>query len=390
MKDSIAGGMILSAALLALVMPRSAASLGAYAQTPPGSSLTVEALDNATYQPVATEAFGDSPVQLTNGSYSSIRHDGGFDQPVTISQSSIPYAFGDLNGDGADDAAAIELESTTGTAHGYVVVLAVYVNDGGTPEPAVTVGLPMSAVTQLTIKAGAVTVLGKQMGPGDAFCCPSQPVTEQFILESSTNQLVDVSGAGGSTAGQPAPAASTGPTVAQSAARALKGFPGAVLLLPVDQSPYANWPFQGIRVDPGPSYTEYAGDPIPGIGADVLSIAASVGPSGDDPRSDFTPACQPATPYCYFPPYGQSSGTEIFNGLKARGDDAFVLHKTFPSEIWSLWWFDKTSNTSYTLSFGGSDVIMMFEPAGTFNKSNVLAAQKLAAMADQLVIWSGS
>jgi hypothetical protein len=111
-------------------MPQSAAPLGAYAQTPSGSSLTAEALDNAIYQPVATEAFGDSTVQLTNGSYSSIWHEGGYDQPLTISRSSIPYAFGDLNGDGADDATAIELESTTGTAHGYVVVLAVYVNDG--------------------------------------------------------------------------------------------------------------------------------------------------------------------------------------------------------------------------------------------------------------------
>src|SRR5437879_10046426 len=136
MKNSMAGGMILSAALLALVMPQSAASVGAYAQTPSGSSMTVEALDNAIYQPVATEAFGDSPVQLTDGSYSSIWHEGGYDQPVTISQSSTPYAFGDLNGDGADDAAAIVLESTTGTAHGIYIVLAVYVNDGGTPKPA--------------------------------------------------------------------------------------------------------------------------------------------------------------------------------------------------------------------------------------------------------------
>jgi hypothetical protein len=65
------------------------------------------------------------------------------------------------------------------------------------------------------------------------------------------------------------------------------------------------------------------------------------------------------------------------------------LHKTFPNEIWSLWWFDKTSNTSYTLSFD-DDVIMMFEPPGTFNKSNVIAAQELAAMADKLVMWTGS
>src|SRR6266542_2128254 len=104
MKSSIAGGMILSAALLALVLPQSAASLGAYAQTPSGSALTVEALDTATYQPVETQAFGDS------------------------------------TGDGAADASAIVLESITGTSDGVFTVLAVYVNVGGTPKPAVTVG----------------------------------------------------------------------------------------------------------------------------------------------------------------------------------------------------------------------------------------------------------
>jgi hypothetical protein len=176
---------------------------------------------------------------------------------------------------------------------------------------------------------------------------------------------------------------------AQTAVLALKGFPGAVLLLPIDQSPYASWSFGGVRVDSGPSYLEYVGE-MQGIGSDVLSIQASVGPPGYDPRSDLKPACQPATPYCYFPPFGQSSGAEIFNGLKARGNDAFVFHKTFPSETWSLSWFDTVSNTNYTLSFGGDDVISMFEPLGTFSNSNVTGAQKLAAMADNLIPWTAN
>jgi hypothetical protein len=374
MKNAMAGGMILSAALLTLGMPLSGASVGAYAQTPSGTSLTVEALDNAIYQPVETQAFGNAAVQLTDGSYSSIWHDG-YDQPVLISQSSDSYAFGDLNGDGADDAAAIAVESITGTTHGIFTVLAVYVNDGGTPKPAVTVSLsPMAAVTQLTITAGAVTVLGKQVGPNDAFCCPSQPLTKRFILDPSTNQLVE--------------APSAAPTVAQSVSIALKSFPGTVLMLPADQPPFARWPLQGVRLNDGPGYLEYAGDPIQRIGSDVLSIGASVGQVGYDPRMDFKPTCQPVTAYCYFPPLGQSSGAEIFNGLKARGNDAFVLHTTFPSERWSLSWFDKSANTSYTLTLGGANVVTLFEPPGTFNKSNVTAAQKLAALADKLTPWT--
>jgi hypothetical protein len=33
---------------------------------------------------------------------------------------------------------------------------------------------------------------------------------------------------------------------------------------------------------------------------------------------------------------------------------------------------------------------MMFEPPGTFNQSNVIAAQKLAAVAEKLVMWAAS
>jgi hypothetical protein len=393
MKNSTVGALVLSAAL-AVAVPLPTASAGAQAQTPSGSSLTTDALDNALYQPVQTRFFGESAVQLTNGMYSTIWHDeeAGFDWPVHIGRASnIPYVFGDINGDAADDAAAIAFENTTGTSEGILVTLAVYVNDGGTPEPAVTVSLgPMREVTELSITAGGVPVSGKQMGPTDAVCCPSRPLTEQFIFDAGANQLVDVSGPNSSTTGQSAPAANTTSRLAQSDALALKAFPGAVLLLPLDQSPYANWPLQGVRVDRGPSYIEYAGDPIQRIGSDVLSIEASVGPPVHDFRNDFQSGCQPATPYCYFPPFGQSSGAEIFNGLKARGNDAFVLHKTFPNEQWSLSWFDKTANTSYILTFGGGDVITMFEPLGAFNKSNVTAAQKLAAMADKLIAWTAS
>jgi len=115
---------------------------------------------------------------------------------------------------------------------------------------------------------------------------------------------------------------------AQSAVLALKGFPGAVLLLPVDQSPYASWPFGGVRVDPGPAYIEYVGE-MQGIGSDVLSIQASVGQPGYDPRSDFNPTCQPATPYCYFPPFGQSSGAEI--SMVSRLAETMLLCSTRPS-----------------------------------------------------------
>ncbi len=348
MASSLAGRMIISAALLALLMPQSAA----YAQTPAASPLTVEALDNATYKPRHTEALGDT-AQLVDGESVGTLYSG-----TGVRQSS--YVFGDLNGDGTDDAVATVIEQLGGTA--WDVIVAAYVNDSGAPSFAGSVAFGYSEIDSVTVDSGIITVSGRKVGNGDAICCPTQPFQSQFALQG--DQLVDVSG---------------------SSTSVVKGFPGAVLLLPVDQPPYTSWPLQGIRLNPGPSYVEFAGDPIQRIGSDVLSIEASVGPSTYDPRNDFQPVCQPATPYCYYPPFGQSRGAEIFNGLKARGNDAFVWHKTFPNEMWVLSWFDKTSNTSYLLTFGGDDVVAMFAPLMTFNKNNVTAAQKLAAMADKLI-----
>jgi hypothetical protein len=362
MKKSMAGGLIISAVLLALVMPQSAAALGAYAQTPSTSPLTVEALGNAMYQPFYLNDAGDT-VRLVDGKYAGTLPDAPLD-PVDISQRS--YAFGDLNGDGVDDAVAVvvELLATSGRAG-----LAAYLNDSGAPILAGSIELGVSTeVDSVTVASGTITVTGLQVGGNDALCCPSQPFQRQFVVQG--NQLVE--------------APSAAPTVAQSVSIALKSFPGTVLVLPADQPPFARWPLQGVRLNDGPGYLEYAGDPIQRLGSDVVSIEASVGQVANDPRTDFKPTCQPATPYCYFPPFGQSGGAERFNGLKARGNDAFVLHTTFPSERWSLFWFDKSANTSYTLTFGGDHVVTLFEPLGTFDKSNVTAAQNLAALADKL------
>jgi hypothetical protein len=92
MRHSLIGGIIMSTALLALGVPQSAAPLSVYAQTTQGSSLTVDALDNATYQPLAADTFGDT-VQLVNGGYDTVLSTG---DNVHIRQGS--YVFGDLNG----------------------------------------------------------------------------------------------------------------------------------------------------------------------------------------------------------------------------------------------------------------------------------------------------
>jgi hypothetical protein len=434
MKNAMVGGMILSAALFALVMPQSAASVGAYAQTPTGSSLTADALDNATYQPVETDAFGDSPVQLTNGSYSSVLHYGGYDQSVIISQRSDTYAFGDLNGDGADDAAAIVFESTTGTAHGIFTVLAVYVNDGGTPRNAVTVSLsPMGPVTLLAIKAGVVTVSGKQLGPNDAFCCPSQPVTKQFILDTSANQLVDGSGASSSTTGQlAAPAATTAvaggvpPSTADvSSVRSAipgpggqSGFAGQVLMPPPGLQPFASLQlFSAAPVlgeDPlstdssqiyPQSYSLWFVNAIEqsqrqfGVGGARIAGASSR-QMYDDTAADFLKtftACAPTAAYCGRPNLPPCTGmgcieqAEIFHGLKVKGADALVLHWRADKAGgvgWDVTWFDSQAGVSYRLTTSNGADPGDFDAGLSAN--NQAGAQQLAAVAERLVLWTGT
>src|SRR5205823_9564661 len=137
----------------------------------------------------------------------------------------------DLNGDGADDAVAIVIEQLGGSA--WDVMLAAYVDDSGAPSFSGSVGFGYAAVDSVTVESGIITVTGRQVGNRDAICCPTKHFQYQFTLQR--NQLVDVSGASSSTTGQSAPAPNTTSTLSQSAALALKGFPGAVLLLPVDE-----------------------------------------------------------------------------------------------------------------------------------------------------------
>jgi hypothetical protein len=53
------------------------------------------------------------------------------------------------------------------------------------------------------------------------------------------------------------------------------------------------------------------------------------------------------------------------------------LHRTVEDKSWTLYWFDKNSNTSYSLGFSGPNVITIFEPLGGLSTNNVAAAQKL-------------
>jgi heat shock protein HslJ len=149
----------------------------------PGS-LTLAALQNTSYQGIY-----DEPVQLTDGQYEGEPFvPGGASRPTVVLHPEV-YAFGDLNGDGVDDAVVILIESSGGS--GSFIYLAAVINESGTPVNVVTyfVG-DREQVQAITIEDGEITLNMVTHGPDDPMCCPTQEVTKKYQLEG--DQLVEL------------------------------------------------------------------------------------------------------------------------------------------------------------------------------------------------------
>jgi len=152
--------------------------------TTTGKGLTLEALKNAEYQGIYNE-----PVQLTDGKYEGEPFvPGGASRPTVTLHPEV-YAFGDLNGDGVDDAAVILIENSGGS--GNFRYLAAVINEGGAPVNVATqfVG-DREQMQALTIESGEITLNMVAHGPDDPMCCPTQEATKVYKLQD--DQLVEV------------------------------------------------------------------------------------------------------------------------------------------------------------------------------------------------------
>ena len=148
------------------------------------SELALEALKNAVYQGIY-----DEPVQLTDGKYEGEPFvPGGASRPTVVLHPEV-YAFGDLNGDGVDDAAVILIENSGGS--GNFRYLAAVINEGGAPVNVATqfVG-DREQAKAISIDGNEITVDMVAHGPDDPMCCPTQEVTKKYRLRD--DQLVEV------------------------------------------------------------------------------------------------------------------------------------------------------------------------------------------------------
>lgn len=147
-------------------------------------NLSLVALRNTTYDDVYT-ANGIAP--LTNGQYTEFTEDGAIDIIVTLGGQ---IAYGDLTGDGQEEAVVIVVSNPNGSAIFHD--LAVVADEGGTPAHVASLALDDPVVLkEIDVEDGLIKVVMLTLGPGDPQCCPTQRTVKFFGLQQ--DGLVELS-----------------------------------------------------------------------------------------------------------------------------------------------------------------------------------------------------
>ncbi len=133
-------------------------------------------MKNATYH---SPDWGD--FQLVDGIYHRPPAAPGASAATSATQLLEPVLHGDLNGDGAEDAAVLLSTQNGGTGH--FVELAVLLNRNGAAVNVSTVSLGDRVVMESgQIADGTIILDMRVQGAHDPLCCPSQLVTWRYQL----------------------------------------------------------------------------------------------------------------------------------------------------------------------------------------------------------------
>lgn len=158
----------------------SVASLAAIAplQAQEDSASMRSVLQNATFE---LPNYGQVP--LIDGQY---RDD---ERGVTATLGTVATELGDLNGDGAGDAAAI-LTLTPDNSEQSLTYLATLAGAEGTPQPLAAAFLGRDLEVQaVEIDSRRVQLELALFGPKDPPCCPSDLVTQSFRFDEDNQSL---------------------------------------------------------------------------------------------------------------------------------------------------------------------------------------------------------
>ncbi len=148
------------------------------------AALTLEVLKNAEY---LSDWPSAGKAKLTDGTFFEPYEPGAASGVhLTLSEH---VAYGDLNGDGATDAAVILYASGGGS--GTWRYLTAVLNRQGQPQHVASADLgDRVGINSLAIDDGRIVVQMVAHGPHDALCCPSQKVTRVFRLVGDTLEVV--------------------------------------------------------------------------------------------------------------------------------------------------------------------------------------------------------
>jgi heat shock protein HslJ len=139
--------------------------------------ITVEELINATYSGIY-----DEPVTLTDGVYESgpLFEDSPEQQRVMMISNGA--RFGDLDGDGMEDAIVFLAENSGGS--GQFTYLGAQLNRNGVPTDAGTIWVGDRApIKSEVIENGQIVLEIITQGPGDALCCATHKARVTYALQ---------------------------------------------------------------------------------------------------------------------------------------------------------------------------------------------------------------
>lgn len=144
----------------------------------PSALLTLAELENATYSGIY-----EGPVTLSEGLYEGEPFSADSPLRPTVLMASNGARFGDLDGDGVEDATVFLVENSGGS--GSFIYIAAQLNQAGQPVEAGTVQIgDRIQIKSAAIENGQITLEIVTQGPDDAQCCPSLKVRKTYALQA--------------------------------------------------------------------------------------------------------------------------------------------------------------------------------------------------------------
>jgi len=166
-----------------------------FGQNPKGSAglthssrtLTMNELKNAEYQ---SEFSANGTVKLTNGIYrEKIAPNSATELIITLSDK---VAYGDLNGDGKEDAAAILITDPGGSGTFHHLAIVLNQKESSNHVASQLLGDRVK-VKSLSVRSGEIAVEMITHGPNDPMCCPALEVTQNYLLQDDKLVVAQIS-----------------------------------------------------------------------------------------------------------------------------------------------------------------------------------------------------